>query len=104
MKVYGIEQNEIPTVNFNLVIEGGHLLDDKNKNGVANLMTDILMEGTANRTPAELGKAIKSLGASINMFTSREAITIQGNTLTRKGQLRERLLNRHAAAQGGEVD
>jgi len=83
MKVYGIEQNEIPTVNFNLVIEGGHLLDDKNKNGVANLMTDILMEGTANRTPAELGKAIKSLGASINMFTGRESIVIQGNTLTR---------------------
>ena len=83
MKVYGIEQSEIPTVNFNLVIEGGHLMDDKNKNGVANLMTDIMMEGTATKTPAELEKAIKALGASINMFTSREAITIQGNTLTR---------------------
>ena len=45
MKVYGIEQNEIPTVNFSLVMEGGHLLDDINKNGVANLMTDIMMEG-----------------------------------------------------------
>ena len=83
MKVYGIEQNEIPTVNFNIVMEGGHLLDDKNKNGVANLMTDILMEGTATKTPAELEKAIQSLGASINMFTGREAIIIQGNTLTR---------------------
>ena len=83
IKVYGIEQNEIPTVNFNLVIEGGHLLDDKNKNGVANLMTDVMMEGTATKTPAELGKVIKGLGASINMFTTRESIVIQGNTLTR---------------------
>ncbi|SNR99393.1 M16 family metallopeptidase [Dokdonia pacifica] len=83
MKVYGIEQNEIPTVNFNLVIEGGHLLDSKDKNGVANLMTDIMMEGTATKTPAELEKAIQSLGASINMFTGRESIVIQGNTLTR---------------------
>lgn len=83
MKVYGIEQNEVPTVNFNLVIEGGHLLDDKNKNGVANLMTDILMEGTATKTPAELEKAIQSLGASINMFTTRESIIVQGNALTR---------------------
>ena len=82
MKVYGIEQNEIPTVNFNLVIEGGHLLDSKDKNGVANLMTDIMMEGTATKTPAELEKAIQSLGASINMFTGRESIVIQGNTLT----------------------
>lgn len=83
MEVYGIEQNEIPTVNFNLVIEGGHLLDSKDKNGIANLMTDIMMEGTATKTPAELEKAIQTLGASIRMFTTRESIVIQGNTLTR---------------------
>lgn len=83
MEVYGIEQNEIPTVNFSLVIEGGHLLDHKDKNGVANLMTDIMMEGTAKRTPEELEEAIELLGASINMYTSRESIVVQGNTLTR---------------------
>ncbi|GEQ86177.1 peptidase M16 [Patiriisocius marinistellae] len=83
MEVYGIEQNEIPTVNFSLVMEGGHLLDDKNKNGVANLMTDIMMEGTANKTPLELEEEIEMLGASINMYTTRESIVIQGNTLTR---------------------
>jgi len=82
LEIYGIEQNEIPVVNFSLVIEGGHLLDDKNKNGVANLMSDILMEGTLNRTSAELDKAIKTLGASISMYTSGEEIVIKGNTLT----------------------
>jgi len=83
IQVYGIEQNEIPTVNFSLVIEGGHLLDSKEKNGVANLMTDIMMEGTATKTPEQLEEEIQKLGASINMFTGREAITIRGNTLTR---------------------
>jgi zinc protease len=83
MKVYGIEQNEVPTVNFSLVIEGGHLLDDKNKNGVANLMTDIMMEGTANKTPLQLEEEIELLGASINMYTTNESIVIRGNTLTR---------------------
>ncbi|GHC57815.1 M16 family metallopeptidase [Ulvibacter litoralis] len=83
IKVYGIEQNEIPTVNFSLVIEGGHLLDDKNKNGVANLMTDIMMEGTANKTPEQLEEEIELLGASINMYTTNESITIRGNTLVR---------------------
>jgi zinc protease len=81
--VYGIEQNEIPTVNFSLVIEGGHLLDDKNKNGVANLMTDIMMEGTATKTPEQLEEEIELLGASINMYTTKESIVIRGNTLTR---------------------
>ena len=83
MKVYGIAQNEIPTVSFNLVIEGGHLLDNMEKNGVANLMTDIMMEGTANKTPEELEEEIEMLGASINMYTTRESIVIQGNTLVR---------------------
>jgi len=83
IKVYGIEQNEIPTVNFSLVMRGGHLLDDMNKNGVANLMTDIMMEGTANKTPQELEEEIEMLGANINMYTTRESIVIRGNTLVR---------------------
>lgn len=83
IRVYGIEQNEIPTVNFSLVIEGGHLMDDFNNNGVANLMTDIMIEGTANKTPEELEEEIEMLGASINMFTTNESIVIRGNTLVR---------------------
>ncbi len=83
LEVYGIEQNEIPTVNFSLTIEGGHLLDNMDKNGVANLMSDILMEGTANKTPEQLEEEIDLLGASINMYTTRESIVIRGNTLTR---------------------
>ena len=83
LEVYGIEQNEIPTVSFSLTIEGGHLLDKMDKNGVANLMSDILMEGTANKSPEQLEEEIDLLGASINMYTTREAIVIRGNTLTR---------------------
>lgn len=83
MKVLGIEQNELPLVNFSIVLDGGHLLDKIDKNGVANLMTDIMMEGTATKTPAELEEAIELLGASIRMFTGNEAITISGNTLVR---------------------
>ena len=83
MKVYGIEQTELPLVNFSLVIDGGHLLDSFEKIGVANLMTDIMMEGTATKTPQELEEAIEMLGASIRMFTGRESITVSGNTLVR---------------------
>ena len=83
MQVLGIEQNELPIVNFSLVIDGGHLLDSFDKIGVANLMTDIMMEGTVNKTPEELEEAIELLGASIRMFTGNESITISGNTLSR---------------------
>jgi len=83
MEVYGIEQNEIPIVNFSLVIDGGHLLDSFEKIGVANLMSDIMMEGTLNKTPEELEEEIELLGATIRMYTDKESIVIQGNTLSR---------------------
>ncbi|WGK64109.1 M16 family metallopeptidase [Croceiramulus getboli] len=83
MKVLGIEQRELPLVTFSLVIKGGHLLDSFEKVGVANLMTDIMMEGTANKTPEQLEEEIDLLGANLNMYTTRESIVIRGNTLAR---------------------
>jgi zinc protease len=43
---------------------------------VANLISDLMMEGTKNKTPIELEEAIDDLGASINMYTGRESISI----------------------------
>ncbi|MDH5399897.1 MAG: insulinase family protein [Cyclobacteriaceae bacterium] len=83
MKVYGIRHAELPLVNFNIRISGGHLLDSFDKIGVANLMTDIMMEGTKNKTPEELEEEIELLGANIGMYTSDQSITIYGNTLSR---------------------
>ena len=84
MKVYGIEHTELPLVRFSLTLKGGMLLDNPNKIGVANLMTDIMMEGTKNKTPLELQEAIDALGSSINMYTSNQSITISANTLSSK--------------------
>ena len=47
-------------------------------------MTDIMMEGTKNKTPIELEEAIEELGASINMYTTKESIVIEANCLSSK--------------------
>ncbi len=83
MRVYGVEQSELPLVTFSLVIKGGHMMDNMDKIGVANMMTDIMMEGTQNKTPEQLEEEIELLGANINMFTGNETITIRVNTLSR---------------------
>ncbi|NIR51565.1 insulinase family protein [candidate division KSB1 bacterium] len=84
LKILGIEHDELPLVNFSITLKGGLLLDDPNKVGVANLMTDIMMEGTKNKTPIELEEAIDNLGANISMFTTRESIVIRANALSSK--------------------
>lgn len=83
MKVYGIEHNELPLVQFNLVIKGGHYLDKLDKAGAASLMATLMMEGTANKTPQELEEAIESLGANISVRSSNNDIVISANTLAR---------------------
>ncbi len=84
LRVYGIEHNELPLVEMSLTLKGGMSLDDPSKVGVANLMTDIMMEGTKTKTPVELEEAIDELGSTIRMFTTDENIVIQANTLSSK--------------------
>lgn len=83
IKVFGISQNELPLIQFNVVLKGGHFLDGMDKPGVANLVASLMMEGTQNKTPQELEEAIEKLGASIRMRASNSTITISVNTLAR---------------------
>ncbi|MFY0651856.1 MAG: insulinase family protein [Cyclobacteriaceae bacterium] len=83
LKIFGIENKEVPLVQFNIVIDGGLLLEDINKVGVSNLLANMLTKGTKNKTPRELENAIQQLGATINVRARQENITISGNTLAK---------------------
>lgn len=83
LKVYGIENHEVPLVQFNMVIDGGQLLDDPAKVGVANLLAQLMTKGTKTKTTAELEDAIEQLGASVNLFATTESINLSVNTLSR---------------------
>ncbi|MFH1845337.1 MAG: pitrilysin family protein [bacterium] len=83
MLIYGIEHKELPLVQLSLRLMGGHVLDDPAKAGVANLLAQLLMEGTASKTPEELEDAIGVLGASIDLDASTEYLTLSANMLER---------------------
>ncbi len=83
MKVFGIQHMEVPLVQYNIVIEGGHMLDDINAPGVASMLASMLNEGTKNKTPEELEEEIDLLGAMIRVSADVEDITVSVNTLAR---------------------
>ncbi len=83
MRVYGIQNNEVPLVQFEIVIDGGLLLENPNKVGVANLMARLMTQGTARKTPQELEEAIEQLGARIGVSAGTEDVRISVNTLAR---------------------
>lgn len=83
LQIFGIKNDEVPLVQFNLTIDGGQLLESMDKLGVANLTAGILDKGTQNKTVAELEEAIQELGANINVYSGQEAITISATTLAK---------------------
>lgn len=83
MRVYGIQNTEVPLVQFELVIDGGLLLEDINQVGVANLMARMLTQGTQKKTAAELEEAVQQLGASINVVSGTQDIRVRVNTLAK---------------------
>ncbi|RYZ24741.1 MAG: insulinase family protein, partial [Chitinophagaceae bacterium] len=83
IKVYGIQSNETPLVSFEVVMKGGHWADPIQKSGVSVLLANLLMQGTATKTPAELEEAIDLLGASINVSSSNEEMRIRATCLER---------------------
>jgi len=83
MKIWGIKHNELPLVQYSVVIDGGHMLDKVEKAGVANLVAAMMNEGTKNKTPEQLEDAIGLLGASIRVSSGNEDITVDVSSLAK---------------------
>ncbi|MFL3050624.1 MAG: M16 family metallopeptidase [Candidatus Neomarinimicrobiota bacterium] len=81
--LFGANHDELPLINFGIRIRGGMLLDSPEKIGVANLISDMLIEGTATKSPIELEEAIDALGSSISIYTTKESINIEVTCLKR---------------------
>lgn len=86
MRVAGIENKEVPLVQFDMVIDGGLLLENIDKVGVSNLLARMMTQGTKNKTPQQLEEAFQQLGASINVVAETENIRIRINTLDKNYQ------------------
>lgn len=83
INVIGIEDYEVPLVTFSLVLPGGQWLDAPGRSGAASLLARLSMQGTLNRTSAELEEAIGLLGADIRISAGGEALTLTATTLER---------------------
>ncbi|MCU0457034.1 MAG: insulinase family protein [Bacteroidales bacterium] len=83
MKVWGIEHNELPLVQYSIVIDAGHNTEDMSKAGLASLTASLMNEGTRNKTPEELEDAIGLLGASIRISGGDDNMSVSVSTLAK---------------------
>lgn len=83
IKVYGIENKELPLVSLSIVLDGGYSQDDISLPGVASMVASVLPQGTKNKTPEELEEEIKLLGSDIYVNAGREEISMNSSMLSR---------------------
>jgi zinc protease len=83
IQVLGIEVHEVPLVDVEIIIDGGQLLEQMDKVGMANILAQMFTSGTKNKTPEELENAIKQIGASIDVRANKEDISVRVNTLAK---------------------
>ena len=82
-EILGIEHNELPLVEYTIIMDGGHISEEIPKAGLSNLVASMMNEGTKDRTPEELEDAIGLLGASIRFSSAAENISVSVSTLKR---------------------
>ncbi len=83
IRVYGIQNKELPMVEINLDINGGVYQDKIALPGVAAMVTSVLPQGTKNKTPEELEEETELLGSNINMYAGREELSMNASSLSR---------------------
>lgn len=82
-RLLGIESDEIPLVQYSIVFEGGALTDPDGKEGLTNIVMDLIVEGTAEKTPEAFQDAIGELGAELYSGAGRESSYLYVNALAR---------------------
>lgn len=87
LHVFVVENHQVPTVTFSLVIRGGEAQDPAGKSGVASMTVDMLGKGTKSRTAQEIAQALDGVGASISGSAVGESVTINGSALKKHATL-----------------
>jgi predicted Zn-dependent peptidase len=91
LTVLVLEQHRLPTVAFTLWVKTGALADPKDMPGLAKATAEMLREGTAQRTSAQLAADIDGLGASL-MATAEFGANISTVSASGLSQSTDRLL------------
>ena len=83
LEVWMVEQSELPLVAMNMVFHTGSTNEPENRTGVAGLTAQLLDDGTASRSAADIVNQLQSIGANVNSGSGWDSTTVSLQTLTK---------------------
>tara|TARA_B100000287_G_scaffold216992_1_gene204716 strand:- start:381 stop:1670 length:1290 start_codon:yes stop_codon:yes gene_type:complete len=87
IKFWLVEDKSLPLISLSFLFKGGSSLDPGGKEGVTNLMTSLLDEGSDNFSASEFKLAMRENGVKISYSASKEKIN--GTFQVVKSQIQE---------------
>ena len=82
MKLYLIEDHELPLFNISGLVKTGDIYDPQDKVGLSSIFASVMRTGgTASREPDALNEELESMAASVEVGMSREYGTVNLSTL-----------------------
>ncbi len=69
-----VEDKSIPIISVSFSFKGGSSIDPEEKNGISNLMTSLMDEGTRNLSSNEFKNQLKVNGMKLNFSTQKDKI------------------------------
>ena len=70
------EDHRLPFVEFRSVFQGGVMVESEEDNGLTQLMTKMLLQGTKKQTAEEIAQAIESVGGSISSYGGNNSLGV----------------------------
>jgi predicted Zn-dependent peptidase len=83
LKVYLVEQHQLPIVSLDLNFDGGAMTDPKGKEGLASVCMSMLTEGTEKLDKIQYAEALADIASSINAYASDDASGLGMNSLSK---------------------
>ena len=83
MRVLVIEDHRLPMVHYRFMIRAGGSDEAAEKAGLANLLLEVMRQGTERRDAKALSSEIDNLGGAITTSATRDYMVISGQFLSR---------------------
>jgi zinc protease len=83
MELWMVDHRELPIVSMNMVFRTGSSNEPDNKTGVASMTSQLLDDGTATRSAADIANQLQSIGANINSGSGWDSTNVSLQSLTR---------------------
>lgn len=82
LRLVFVEDRRLPLISFRLAIRSGDANDPPELPGLSDMLSSLLTEGTENRSSRQLAEEIERLGATLNVGSGSDFMTIAASAIS----------------------